>query len=71
MFFVLVEFIKTGLKFRLFEEVRMDLMFGFGGQTWVQVSSKFELSSWKQFKVDYSWGRFNTYLIARKDIVII
>ena len=32
----------------------MGSKFGFGGQTWVRVSSKLDLSSSKQFEVRYS-----------------
>ena len=38
-----------------FERVRKGSKFGFGGQTWVRVSLKFDQSSFKQFKVHYIW----------------
>ena len=50
----------TGSKFRLFEGVWVCSKFGFGRRTWVQVSSKFDLSSSKQFKVHYFLVRSNT-----------
>ena len=45
---------RTGSKFRLFGGVRMVSNFDFGGSTGVQVSSKFNLSSSKQFEIRYS-----------------
>ena len=53
---------KTGSKFGLFGGIRVGLKFSFGGRTWVQVSSKFDLSSLKQFEVRYIWVRSNTIL---------
>ena len=38
---------RTGSKFGLFEGVRKGSKFGFGGQTWVRVSSKFDQLSSK------------------------
>ena len=49
-----------GLKVRLFGGVQKGSKFGFGGQTWVQVSLKFDLSSLKWFEVHYIWVRSNT-----------
>ena len=51
---------QTGSKFGLFRGVRLDLKFGFGGQSWVRVSSKFDPSSSKQFEVRYIWVQSNT-----------
>ena len=38
----------------------MGLKFGFGRQTWVRVSLKFDLSSSKLVEVHYIWVRSNT-----------
>ena len=45
---------QTGSKFGLFGGVRKGSKFGFGGQTWVQVSSNFD-----PVKVPYIWVRSN------------
>ena len=47
-------------KFRFFGWVRKSSKFGFGGRTYVRVSSKLDLSSSKLFEVHYIWVRFNT-----------
>ena len=36
---------------------------GFGRQTWVPVSLKFDLSGSKQFEVRYIWVRSNTTMM--------
>ena len=50
---------RTGSKLG-FLEIRESSKFGFGRQTWVRVSSKFDQSSLKQFEVRYIWVRSNT-----------
>ena len=47
---------------RLFEAVWVGSNFGFGGQTCVQISLMFDLSSFKWFEVRYIWVRSNTIL---------
>ena len=42
--------------------VQVGSKFGSGGQTWVRVSSKFDLSSSKQFKVRFIWDLSNTII---------
>ena len=44
----------------------MGSKFGFGGRTWVRVSSKFDLSSSKQFEVRYIWVQSNTTTFEAK-----
>ena len=46
---------QTSSKFGHFAGVRKGSKFVFGGQAWVQKSSKFDLSSSKQFEVRYIW----------------
>ena len=50
---------QSGLKFGHFAKFKMGSKFGFGGRTWVRKSSKFDLSSLKQFEV---WVPSNTRL---------
>ena len=42
--------------------------FSFGGETWVRVSSKFNISSSKGFEVHYIWVRSNTNSCLKFDI---
>ena len=63
----IVKLKNTGSKFRLFGGVWVGLKIGFGGRTWVWVSSKFNLSSSKQFEVHYIWVQSNTNMYNNLD----
>ena len=58
---------QTGSKFGFFGEFRMGLKLSFGRRTWVRVSSKFYLSSSKQFEVPafgkgFKWVRNSIFV---------